>query len=96
MFGTCRIDILLWLNKQLKDVGGGSGIENRGYESVMFFLTKFPQNATKKDSWELCAKHGCVSDVYLANKLIECVRKFVSVILRVGDKFELAGKLRSV
>ena len=65
-------------NQRRNRVGNGNlNVRNGGDDS--FYVTNFPGFFTVNDLWNLCSKHGRVSDVYIGQKLSKLGKRFAFV-----------------
>ncbi|KAL4567727.1 hypothetical protein LXL04_023319 [Taraxacum kok-saghyz] len=83
-------------NQRRFRVGNGT-LNSRMGGDDSFYVTNFPGIFTVKDLWNLCSKHGRVSEVYIGQKLSKLGKRFAFVRFFKGQNTVLLEeRLRSL
>ncbi|GJZ22653.1 RNA-directed DNA polymerase, eukaryota [Tanacetum coccineum] len=65
--------------------------------SSTIFILNFPRSSTTKDLWQLCDRHGVVTDVYIARKLSKIGQRFGFVrFIKIKDLKTLIEDLNKI
>nr|GEY64785.1 RNA-directed DNA polymerase, eukaryota, reverse transcriptase zinc-binding domain protein [Tanacetum cinerariifolium] len=65
--------------------------------SSTIFISNFPRSSTSKDFWQLCDRHGVVTDVYIAHKLSKIGQRFGFVrFIKIKDLKTLIEDLNKI